>query len=127
MYDADVYLLTAAIIEQARSEGQWLFMEYQNTWFSPDELEEKNAEGDYVWGHSLKIADPQEHLDELKYDVAYGIKILEEFKKRVSKSMLCMGCGHEQHRGKKCEFVHPGGIVNNYPRPCTCCYEGESI
>ena len=38
----------------------------------------------------------------------------------------CPGCGHESHLGKDCASIHPGGIVNNYPKVCTCRYEEES-
>lgn len=61
----DVAAMLAPLIEQARAEGKWLWCNYQDIWFSPDELAKQNANGKFLWGPvNWKLRDPKERLTE---------------------------------------------------------------
>lgn len=52
---------------QARAEGKWLWCHYQDIWFSPDQLDEQNAVGKFIWGPvNWQLRDPKERLAEAK-------------------------------------------------------------
>jgi hypothetical protein len=53
------------LIAQARKEGKWLHSQYQDIWFSPDELEAANREGRFLWGAvNWRLRDPNEMVQE---------------------------------------------------------------
>lgn len=55
------------LIQQARSERKWLWCRYQDMWFSPDQLEEANRDGRFLWGPvNWQLRDPQERVDEAR-------------------------------------------------------------
>ena len=74
-----------SLIEQARSEGKWLFTAYQGLWFSPDELVAKQANGHFRWGPTnWKLRDPQEHLAELAAAASAATRDADSVRKRIS-------------------------------------------
>lgn len=63
----EVMIPLRALIEQARAEGKWLWCNYQDLWFSPDQLTEQNNNGSFRWGVvNWKLRDPQERLAEAR-------------------------------------------------------------
>lgn len=60
---AELRKLTA----QARAEGKWLWCNYQDIWFSPDQLDEQNRNGKFLWGPvNWQLRDPAERVAEAK-------------------------------------------------------------
>lgn len=54
-----------AMFERARREGLWFFHGGLSgpLWFSPDELQAKQAGGSFIWGPvNWDLRDPSEHL-----------------------------------------------------------------
>jgi hypothetical protein len=55
------------LIEQARAEKKWLWCQYQDLWFSPDQLAEANRNGRFLWGPvNWILRDPSERVAEAK-------------------------------------------------------------
>lgn len=51
----------APLFEQADREGLWFYCNYQDMWFSPDELRARQARGELHWGATnWKLRDPTE-------------------------------------------------------------------
>lgn len=72
------------LINDARSRGLWLRCSYQNLWFSPDELEKYNREGQFRWGIvNFTLRNPHERLDELCEDLARQHEGIETFRERM--------------------------------------------
>ena len=68
-----------ALIDQAEHEKKWLWSRYQDLWFSPSELRQKNNEGWFRWGAvNWELRDPAERLAE--YDVQIARVQLERQK-----------------------------------------------
>ncbi len=44
------WLIMEWLICKAEREGKWLHCNYQDLWFSPSELREHQAKGDFRWG-----------------------------------------------------------------------------
>lgn len=68
----------APLFKEAREKKLWFFTDYQQIWFSPDELAAQHKAGKFLWGAvnwqlrnpvealqalDLKIADAQEERD----------------------------------------------------------------
>lgn len=55
----------AELIGNAKAEGKWLWCNYQDLWFSPDELAAQNANGKFLWGAvNWRLRDPAERVRE---------------------------------------------------------------
>lgn len=55
------------LFKRARVEGLWFWTSYQDLWFSPDDLEERQREGRFIWGAvNWKLRDPMERLKEME-------------------------------------------------------------
>lgn len=75
------------LIEQARTEGKYIFCYYQQLWFSPDELEQLNKQGQFRWGAvNFALRDPQERLDGMYVSV-------EKMKRDIQSLQSKMGGG----------------------------------
>jgi len=76
---------TPELIEKARREGKWIRSPYQNIWFSPDELEVRQTNGEFRWGErNFELRDPQEMLEALAKTIKRAEKEYIEFKQRMS-------------------------------------------
>lgn len=52
---------------EAYEKGLWFYSTYQDMWFSPDELDEAQAEGRFIWGPSnWQLRHPNEKIQELE-------------------------------------------------------------
>jgi hypothetical protein len=71
-------------INHARERGLWLYCNYQNLWFSPDELECHVNNGRFVWGDSWIPRNPEEYLIELEEAVVVAKKNVINFKARMN-------------------------------------------
>lgn len=72
------------LIAQARTERKWLHCSYQDLWFSPSDLEEKNREGRFLWGPiNWTLRDPKEHLEELERRAKSALDEVERFKNKI--------------------------------------------
>lgn len=72
---SDLAMQLHDLIEQARAERKWLWCRYQDLWFSPDQLQEQNRNGKFLWGPvNWQLRDPAERIAEAKRraDVAVG-------------------------------------------------------
>jgi hypothetical protein len=55
------------MFETAKDQGLWFYTSYQNLWFSPKELKEKQKMGSFIWGaNNWKLRKPEEKLAQLK-------------------------------------------------------------
>lgn len=58
------------LFERAAREGLWFWCNYQDIWFSPDELRQEHREGHYIWGAiNWRLRDPREHLAEIEQEI----------------------------------------------------------
>jgi len=75
-----------ALCAQARAEKKWLFCSYQEIWFSPDELQEQNAKGKFLWGaKNWTLLDPYEKVNRLKVAAVFAQRELDEFRYKIDK------------------------------------------
>ena len=75
-----------ALIDCAEAERKWLFLRYQALWVAPDELRVLNAQGRYGWGaENWELRDPQERVDELKFELEMAKQLFESVSYRVAK------------------------------------------
>ena len=55
------------MFDEARSSGKWFWCNYQDLWFSPDQLAAAQASGRFIWGSvNWKLRDPAERIEEAK-------------------------------------------------------------
>lgn len=72
------------MIEKARRNGMWLWSRYQDLWFSPDELESKQAAGRFCWGPAnWSLRHPSERLKELESRCDRAFRECMEFRDRL--------------------------------------------
>ncbi len=73
------------MFQQARQEGLWFYSAYQQLWFSPDDLEHRQKNGQFCWGpENWRLRNPQERLKELQQERLAAERRLEEFEARLS-------------------------------------------
>ena len=67
------------LFEKAKKEGLWFNCHYQDLWFSPEELEERQAKGEFMWGAvNWTLKNPKGHLKSLERIAASAKKEAEE-------------------------------------------------
>lgn len=72
------------MIDLARLRKHWLFVSYQQMWFSPTEMEKARANGQFRWrACNFKIRDPQELLADLIEAVVKAERAVAEYYKRL--------------------------------------------
>jgi len=72
------------LFEKAEKEGLWFYSNYQELWFSPAELKQKQAGGTFLWGAvNWKLRNPKEHLEELKREVKAAELRMKEFELKI--------------------------------------------
>lgn len=88
METEDILETLEPLFEQAEKEGLWFYCPYQDLWFTPKELREKQANGRFIWGlPNWELKNPQKKIDSLEqYKVNIGANIneqIKDFKKRM--------------------------------------------
>jgi hypothetical protein len=67
------------LIEKARIEDSLLYQRYTGIYFTPNELEQKNKMGQFVWGVcNWELVPREKRLGQLKAEKERTIKELEE-------------------------------------------------
>jgi len=58
------------MLERARAEGLWFHCFYQDMWFSPDQLEAEQENGNYLWGSlNWTLKDPKARLSQMDLEI----------------------------------------------------------
>lgn len=74
----------APMFAEAKKNGLWFHCNYQDLWFSPEELKEYQADGKFRWGAvNWKLLNPSVQLEYLDQKIRNAIKERESFKKRM--------------------------------------------
>lgn len=74
------------LFKEAEQENLWFYSNYQDMWFSPEELRKQHANGKFVWGATnWTLRSPYEKLEQLENLKANIDKNIQEFKARVNK------------------------------------------
>jgi len=69
---------------KARAEGKWLFCAYQHLWMSPDQLDEANRKGRFLWSPvNWELRDPKERINEAKNRVQHAHADLDRIRKEI--------------------------------------------
>ena len=73
------------LFKKARESGYlWFYTSYQDLWFSPDELEQAQAEGRFLWGASnWQLRNPYEKLNDYDKQIRDIQQAKEKFRKRI--------------------------------------------
>lgn len=75
-----------ALILQARAEGKWLWVSYQDLWFTPDELARDNARGAFRWApENFRLRDPSELLDQANWRVEAAVRERDSIMVRIAR------------------------------------------
>lgn len=75
------------MIQEAREKGLWLWASYHDLWFSPDELESQQAEGQFCWGPAnWELRDPSNQVSYLKWRATNAEEELRIFQGRIALS-----------------------------------------
>lgn len=74
------------LYEKADREGFWFYSVYQDIWFHPDELREKQSNGQFLWGAvNWQLRQPDDKLLELLQKKKGIEREIEQFKQRAFK------------------------------------------
>jgi len=69
------------LYKKAEEEGLWFHSNYQDMWFSPEELKKKQEKGTFIWSAiNWDLADPIKRLKYLKDDKESAEKEYNDFK-----------------------------------------------
>ena len=72
------------MFKEARKKGLWFNSNYQDLWFSPDELEKLQKKGQFRWGAvNWVLRDPKEKLEYLDKQILNAIKNKNAFNERL--------------------------------------------
>jgi len=76
---SDILKSLEPMFEKAEKEGLWFYCSYQDLWFKPQELKEKQSNGRFIWGSdNWELRHPFEKIIEINK----LIKNLEKSKQR---------------------------------------------
>lgn len=76
--------LREELIERARAEGKFIHLQYQNIWFSPDDLMRENAAGSWrLHPTNFTLRDPGEELQRLREAVTSAQAAVYAFENRM--------------------------------------------
>lgn len=76
--------LLEPLIKQAEREGKWLLCSYQGITFSPKELREENAKGNFRWGPvNWRLFDPKTLLRDPEKARLEAVKHNDEIERRI--------------------------------------------
>ena len=71
------------MVDEAREKGLWLYCDYQDLWFNPEELQRHWEQGRFCWGpESWHLCPPSERVGVLERRLANVANELKEFKRR---------------------------------------------
>lgn len=83
-YDPSCDPVMVGMFERARKEGLWFHCNYQDLWFSPDELERRQKGGRFRWGPvNWKLRDPRERASSMLREIRQKEAALAEFRTRT--------------------------------------------
>jgi hypothetical protein len=75
------------MFKEARERGFWFYTSYHDLWFSPDELEQAQSEGRFMWGAvNWQLRNPYERLNELDARTRNAQQARDDFMQRIRKS-----------------------------------------
>jgi len=75
----------APLFSEARQKGLWFFSPYQQLWFSPQQLQNQQAKGKFLWGAvNWQLRNPMEMVQQAENDVAKATKHLREVQNMTS-------------------------------------------
>lgn len=73
------------LLKKARKYGLWFRNDYYEIMLSPDELEKRQAEGQYIWGAvNWVLVDPLKQISRLEDAITKAQKELDNFKQRLN-------------------------------------------
>jgi len=88
MDERDVVIIKSLqpLFQEARMHGMWFHQRYCNLWFTPDELEQKQANGKFIWGPpNWELCDPKIRVIQLEADIAKIQSTIDEIKAKTEK------------------------------------------
>lgn len=115
--------------DRARREGLMLRGKYQDLWFTPDELNDEQKRGHFLWGTpNWTLEDPKVRLAQLKSEVAEAQVRHDLFLDRVRRYTLAVkqaACNHHFRPSDpmsvqvciKCDLEHPARPDQRPVRP----------
>jgi hypothetical protein len=76
------------LFELADRDGLWFYCNYQDLWFSPNELREQHNKGSFLWGAvNWQLRNPDDKLLELLQSKKGAESEIARFKERLSDRM----------------------------------------
>jgi len=77
------------LFKRAREQNLWFHCNYQDLWFTPEELEKTQEKGRFVWGAiNWELKDPTEKLQGLQNKVKRAQKDYDEFQLKLYKCFI---------------------------------------
>jgi hypothetical protein len=74
------------MFKEAEEKGLWFNSKYQDLWYSPSELKEKQSEGRFIWGkENWELRNPKELIKEHERAIEYRNKEISNICDRISK------------------------------------------
>ena len=82
----------ADLMARARRERLWFWCNYQDLWFSPDELQAEWDKGSFRWGAvNWKLRDPVEYLQGIHDQIRAREDEIVRLKARLAKGEISHG------------------------------------
>lgn len=77
------------LFKRADRDGLWFYTDYQQLWFSPNELRKCHKEGRFVWGaENWNLRNPQERLNQIENEQRTLNQEKNEFLARMEKAKI---------------------------------------
>ena len=86
--EAEVLSVLHNLIDAAESKSLWLYTSYKSMWFSPNELRQEIAKGQYLWAYGWTCRDPNEYLIAITKSINNLTAEKESFIKRIENEKL---------------------------------------
>lgn len=84
-WSADDRASLDVMFRQARAEQKWFYGTYHDLWFTPDELQKAQEDGQFLWGAmNWQLRDPSEYLMRLANKAKEARLVFEDAAKRVA-------------------------------------------
>ena len=76
----------APMFKEAREKGLWFHGTYHDLWFTPDELEQRQSEGQSLWGAvNWKLRNPNERLQQLGKSAKSAAQQYNDFQTKLAR------------------------------------------